>query len=116
MSIEIRTKVICNTSRHTSSGTATFGSNLRADTLDCVICRKAFNLALAFAFAAVFDVTLAKDENVGLNIASIIMNCCNTIQKLVALSSASKETQRKRICLPFKLEGRSKHAVEVMKK
>jgi hypothetical protein len=46
------TNVICNTSLQTSSGTATFGSNLRAETLDCTICRKYFSFELAFAFAA----------------------------------------------------------------
>jgi hypothetical protein len=46
------TNVICNTSLQTSSGTATFGSNLRAETLDCTICRNDFSFELAFAFAA----------------------------------------------------------------
>jgi hypothetical protein len=64
----ILTNVIRNTSRHTSSGTATFGSNLRADTLDCTICRNAFIFELTSALVAAFVVALANQVIVGLNI------------------------------------------------
>ncbi len=80
------TSVIRNTSRHTSSGTATLGSNLRADTLDWAIWRNAFNFALAFIFAAALVDAVAKHVIiVGRNIFYQCVLCAQSLWFLVTL-------------------------------